>query len=103
MDHDFRMLIDGELTPGVSQFDVVNPATGAAFAQCPKADEALLDRAVAAAISLVLGPLGLALMRRNEQLEKVKKSLASFIRSAEPIDSNTTHASRVRRLKAAGA
>ena len=49
MDHDFRMLIDGELTPGVSQFDVVNPATGKAFAQCPKADEALLERAVAAA------------------------------------------------------
>ncbi|CCW20339.1 Aldehyde dehydrogenase [Sphingobium indicum BiD32] len=49
MDHEYRLLIDGELVPGVSTFDVVNPATGAAFASAPKADEALLERAVAAA------------------------------------------------------
>jgi len=45
----FKMLIDGELVDGVSTFDVINPATEAAFAQCPKADEALLNKAVAAA------------------------------------------------------
>jgi acyl-CoA reductase-like NAD-dependent aldehyde dehydrogenase len=49
MDHEFRMLIDGSLTPGVSMFDVVNPATAQPFAACPKADEALLERAIAAA------------------------------------------------------
>ncbi|WP_340267756.1 aldehyde dehydrogenase family protein [Sphingobium mellinum] len=49
MDHQFRMLIDGELVAGVSRFDVINPATADAFASCPKADEALLERAVAAA------------------------------------------------------
>ncbi len=49
MDHEFAMLIDGELTPGVSTFDVVNPATAESFAACPKADEALLERAIAAA------------------------------------------------------
>lgn len=49
MDHEYRLLIDGELVPGVSAFDVVNPATGAAFASAPKADEAMLERAVAAA------------------------------------------------------
>lgn len=49
MDHEFAMLIDGELTPGVSTFDVVNPATAVSFAACPKADEALLERAIAAA------------------------------------------------------
>lgn len=49
MDHEFRMLIDGVLTPGVSMFDVVNPATAQPFAACPKADEALLERAIAAA------------------------------------------------------
>ncbi|MES2172591.1 MAG: aldehyde dehydrogenase family protein [Pseudomonadota bacterium] len=49
MDHEFRMLIDGALTPGVSTFDVVNPATAEPFAACPKADEALLERAIAAA------------------------------------------------------
>ncbi|MCI4592430.1 aldehyde dehydrogenase family protein [Sphingobium sp. BYY-5] len=49
MDREYRMLIDGELVPGVSQFDVVNPATAESFASCPKADEALLERAIAAA------------------------------------------------------
>ena len=49
MDHQFRMLIDGELIEGAGTFDVVNPATAASFAQCPKADAALIDRAVVAA------------------------------------------------------
>ena len=49
MDHQFHMLIDGELFAGASSFDVINPATAQAFARCPKADEALLERAVAAA------------------------------------------------------
>ncbi|EQB30439.1 aldehyde dehydrogenase family protein [Sphingobium ummariense] len=49
MTHEFRLLIDGALVPGASRFDVVNPATGQAFAQCPKADAAMLDDAVAAA------------------------------------------------------
>lgn len=49
MDHEYRMLIDGELVPGISGFDVINPATGMAFATAPKADEAMLERAVAAA------------------------------------------------------
>ncbi|WP_445326660.1 aldehyde dehydrogenase family protein [Sphingobium sp. AN641] len=43
------MLIDGELVTGPSSFDVINPATAEVFARCPKADEALLERAVAAA------------------------------------------------------
>jgi acyl-CoA reductase-like NAD-dependent aldehyde dehydrogenase len=45
----FWMLIDGRKSGGVAEFDVVNPATGAAFARCPKADEAIVDTAVAAA------------------------------------------------------
>ncbi len=49
MEHQFRMLVDGQLVDGASSFDVVNPATAEAFARCPKADEALIDRAVAAA------------------------------------------------------
>jgi acyl-CoA reductase-like NAD-dependent aldehyde dehydrogenase len=49
MERDFRMLIDGELVEGATSFDVINPATGSSFAHCPKADRALIDRAVAAA------------------------------------------------------
>jgi acyl-CoA reductase-like NAD-dependent aldehyde dehydrogenase len=49
MDHQFKLLIGGEAVAGASSFKVVNPATGAAFAECPKADLAQLDSAVAAA------------------------------------------------------
>lgn len=49
MDHHFKLLVNGQLVDGASRFDVVNPATGEAFAQCPKADEALLEQAIAAA------------------------------------------------------
>lgn len=45
----FHLLIDGALHPGATTFDVINPATAEPFAQCPKADAALLDTAVAAA------------------------------------------------------
>ena len=46
---DFSLLIDGELTGAAERLDVINPATGKAFAQCPSASRADLDRAVAAA------------------------------------------------------
>lgn len=45
----FNLLIDGALHPGTTTFDVINPATAQPFAQCPKADAALLETAVAAA------------------------------------------------------
>jgi len=43
------MLVDGELVEGTGAIDVVNPATGRAFARCPVADRGLLDKAVEAA------------------------------------------------------
>ena len=46
---DFANLIDGELVSGKEWFDVVNPATGTAFARAPLLSRAQLDRAVAAA------------------------------------------------------
>ena len=49
MDREYRMLIDGQLVSGVTIFDVVNPATAQPFARCPKADEALVEQAIAAA------------------------------------------------------
>jgi acyl-CoA reductase-like NAD-dependent aldehyde dehydrogenase len=45
----YRLLIDGQLVDTVARLDVVNPATGAAFAHCPSAGKAELDVAVAAA------------------------------------------------------
>lgn len=50
--HDYRMLIDGARVDGEEgQFEVINPATGAVFAQCSSASLAQLDGAVRAAQS----------------------------------------------------
>ncbi|HEY1900047.1 MAG TPA: aldehyde dehydrogenase family protein [Steroidobacteraceae bacterium] len=46
---DFANLIDGELVSGKEWFDVINPATGKAFARAPSLSRAELDRAVASA------------------------------------------------------
>jgi acyl-CoA reductase-like NAD-dependent aldehyde dehydrogenase len=46
---EFRLLIDGRLVPGASRMDVINPATGKPLLQCPRADVAQLNDAVAAA------------------------------------------------------
>src|SRR5690349_15400466 len=44
-----RMLIDGELVSTAEQDPVINPALGEAFASCPRATKADVDRAVEAA------------------------------------------------------
>jgi acyl-CoA reductase-like NAD-dependent aldehyde dehydrogenase len=45
----YRMLIQGDLISGPHVAEVINPATGQAFAACPRADLPLLQRAVDAA------------------------------------------------------
>jgi len=45
----YRLLIDSELVDGASTLDVIDPASGAVFTTCARADAAQLDRAVAAA------------------------------------------------------
>jgi acyl-CoA reductase-like NAD-dependent aldehyde dehydrogenase len=47
--HDFRLLIDGQLTAGAATLEVVNPATGKTLTTCARADKAQLHAAVAAA------------------------------------------------------
>ncbi|MFQ6591035.1 MULTISPECIES: aldehyde dehydrogenase family protein [Pseudomonas] len=48
--HHYKMLINGVSVAGENgQFDVINPATGAAFAHCPAGSLSQLDEAVAAA------------------------------------------------------
>src|SRR5882724_4864416 len=46
---EFHLLINGRLTPGALTMNVVNPATGEAFAASPRADAKQLDAAVQAA------------------------------------------------------
>jgi acyl-CoA reductase-like NAD-dependent aldehyde dehydrogenase len=45
----FRLLIDGHLVAGDFSTPVINPATEEMLAQCPRASEAQLDQAIAAA------------------------------------------------------
>lgn len=45
----YRMTVGGELLDGETHIDVVNPATGKAFAKAPNCSAAQLDKAVAAA------------------------------------------------------
>jgi len=49
MENNFNLLINGKLVPGASTMEVINPATGEAFATCPRADAAQLEEAIAAA------------------------------------------------------
>ena len=46
---EFHLLINGRLTPGALTMNVINPATGEAFAASPRADAKQLDAAVQAA------------------------------------------------------
>ncbi len=46
---DYKLLINGELVAGDLSMDVVNPATEQVLSACPRASEAQLDQAVAAA------------------------------------------------------
>ncbi len=46
---DYRLLINGQLTPGALSMDVLNPATGDVITSCPRADAAQLEAAVQAA------------------------------------------------------
>lgn len=44
-----KLLIDGALVDGAHEIEVINPATGQAFASCARADAAQLEQAIAAA------------------------------------------------------
>ena len=45
----FNLLINGKMVPGAARMDVINPATGKPLVQCPRANQAQLNDAVAAA------------------------------------------------------
>ncbi|PKP94030.1 MAG: aldehyde dehydrogenase [Alphaproteobacteria bacterium HGW-Alphaproteobacteria-16] len=73
--HSYRMLIDGALHDGVSSFNVINPANGQPFAQCPKADSAMLDTAVAAAKRAFAGWAATPIEQRAELIGRLADGL----------------------------
>lgn len=75
MDKQYKLLIGGELIDGASTFDVVNPATGKAFAQCPKASETQLDQAIAAAKAAFPGWAAKSFDERGDALNRLADAL----------------------------
>src|ERR1700722_12390844 len=78
---EFRLMINGRLTPGALTLDVINPATGELLTTCARADEAQLDEAVAAAKAAFLTWSATSLEERRHSLLKIADALAA--RSAE--------------------
>ncbi len=65
------MIIDGRKIVSDTTFDVINPATGTAFAKCPKANIDQLNQAVAAARKALPGWSALADEKRVDILNKL--------------------------------
>jgi acyl-CoA reductase-like NAD-dependent aldehyde dehydrogenase len=66
--NEFNLLINGRLTPGALAMDVINPATGEAFATSPRADARQLDAAVQAARAAFPAWSRLGVETRREKL-----------------------------------
>jgi acyl-CoA reductase-like NAD-dependent aldehyde dehydrogenase len=78
---EFRLLINGRLTPGATTLDVINPATGKLLMTCARADKAQLDAAVAAAKAAFAAWSATPIQTRREALIRIADALAA--RSAQ--------------------
>lgn len=67
----YKLLINGELTDGAQTMDVVNPATEQTLAVCPRADEAQLNEAVAAAKAAFAGWSATPIEERKAVVAKI--------------------------------
>jgi acyl-CoA reductase-like NAD-dependent aldehyde dehydrogenase len=70
---DYKMVIDGKLVSAVSgeTMEVINPATGQPFAECPKGGVEDVDRAVQAALKAAPGWAAIPISGRSELLVKL--------------------------------
>lgn len=71
----YKMLIDGELVDGANTLEVFNPATGAVLDTCPRADEAQLNQAVAAAKKAFPAWSALSFAARRARIEALADGL----------------------------
>jgi acyl-CoA reductase-like NAD-dependent aldehyde dehydrogenase len=81
---DFTLTIDGKGEPGEGTFGVVNPATGAVFAQAPAASRAQLDAAMEAAYR-AFGPWRRDEARRRQALLACADALKARLGELAPI------------------
>ena len=72
---DFRLLINGKLVEGAGTLDVTSPATGRILTAAPRADQAQLDQAVAAAKTAFPAWSATPLRQRAAQLAKLADAL----------------------------
>ena len=73
------MVIDGELVSGATEMDIVNPATGKAFAKAPDCSQEQLDQAVAAAQKAYGSWKTLSFDERAAYLHKASEALTAAI------------------------
>jgi len=72
------MIIDGQKVRTGRQIDVINPATGAVFASAARADQAVLDAAVAAAQRAFPAWSAMPLPQRAALMHKLADSLQEY-------------------------
>lgn len=82
---DFRLLIDGKLVAGASTFEVINPATEAVYARCPRADLDQLNQAVAAARAAFPAWKATPLAERASLLNKLADAIEAHAAELAPV------------------
>src|ERR1700683_2127609 len=82
---DFTPTIDGQAETSDKSFDVINPATGAPFAQCPDASRDQLDHAVAAARQAFGTWSRKSFAERREAIANFAHGLAKRIAEIAPV------------------
>ena len=75
---EFRLLINGTLTPGASTMEVINPATGKAFTVSPRASIAQAEEAIAAAKGAFPAWSALSYAERKVYLDKFADKIESM-------------------------
>jgi acyl-CoA reductase-like NAD-dependent aldehyde dehydrogenase len=75
METAYTHTIDGRGESSDAAFDVINPATGSAFARCPDASRAQLDRAVASARQAFEGWSSRTFEDRRGELQRLAQAL----------------------------
>src|SRR5262249_774003 len=72
---DYSLLINGKLVAGAGALEVLNPATGRILTAAPRADQAQLDQAVAAAKTAFPAWSATPLRQRAALLVKLAEAL----------------------------
>ena len=76
-DTDFSMTIDGQPVAGHTTLDVINPATGAVFAQSPRASREQLELAIAAGNRAFKSWSNVPFSERQQKLRQIAAKLGA--------------------------